>query len=217
MRKLGITIFTTLMFAVAGFAQEAAATFTVEVSTDSLLMENPLRVSFKLENGNGQDFEAPLFNGFQIVSGPNISSSMSMMNGAVTQSVSYTYLLMPEQVGNYFIEPASIQVDGAVLETLPVEVIVVPNPDGIQQAPPEQRLGFGGFQEFPSMPESDFFNFGPEELRQRMKEFGFDLDQMEFPEFDGEWFNFPGFDWEEFAVPAPPEEPKKKKRKTYKL
>lgn len=212
MRKLGITIFAALLLAVASSAQEAAATFTVEVSTDSLLMENPLRVSFKLENGNGQDFEAPLFNGFQMVSGPNISSSMSMMNGAVTQSVSYTYLLMPEQVGNYFIEPASIQVDGAVLETLPVEVIVVPNPDGIQQAPPEQRLGFGGFQEFPSMPESDFFNFGPEELRQRMKEFGFDLDQMEFPEFDS-----PEFDWEEFSLPRPQDKPEKKKRKTYKL
>ncbi|MEZ4980116.1 MAG: hypothetical protein R2769_00715 [Saprospiraceae bacterium] len=32
--------------------------------------------------------------------------------------------------GSYFIEPASIEVDG-VMETLPLEVNVYPNPDGI--------------------------------------------------------------------------------------
>lgn len=214
-----MTIVAAIVLFASSYAQEAAARFSVEVSTDSLLMDNPLQVRFTLANGDGQDFEAPLFTGFNVVSGPNVSSSISMMNGAVKQSVSYTYLLMPDQVGNYFIEPASIVVDGKVLETLPLEVVVVPNPDGIRQPLPEQRLGLGGFPDFPAMPESDFFDFDPEQLREQMKEFGFDFDQMELPEFDGEWFDFPGFNWEEFSIPAPaqPAQPKKKKRKTYKL
>jgi hypothetical protein len=219
MRTIGVTIVAILALWVNGFAQEQAVRFSVEVSTDSLLMDNPLQVSFTLENGAGNDFQAPLFNGFSVVSGPNVSSSMSIVNGAVTQSKRFTFLLMPERVGNFFIEPASVTVEGTVLETLPVEIIVVPNPDGIQQAPTEQRLGFGGFHSFPSMPEGNFFEFGPDELRQQMEEFGFDLNQMEFPSFDWEQFDFPGFNWESFPAepPAQQEQPQKKKRKTYKL
>ena len=107
--------------------------FYIEVSTDSVLMENYFEVKFILENGQGKNFEPPSFAEFQVVGGPNQSSSIRMVNGAVDQNMTFSFFLKPKEVGNYFIQPASIVVNGKTLETNPLSVIVVPNPDGIIQ------------------------------------------------------------------------------------
>jgi hypothetical protein len=130
------TTFLALMLGIslATFAQKQA-TFTVKLSNDSILMGNPFQVTFTLENGRGQNFQAPAFTDFDVVGGPNQSSSFSMINGEVTQSLSYSYWLEARKPGNYYVEPASVDVDGRTLETLPASVIVIPNPDGIKQNP----------------------------------------------------------------------------------
>ena len=90
MKKIFLLInFVTLSF--IGWSQETS--FTVSVWPDTLLLGNQLEVSFKLENGNSQDFTPPAFEGFNIVAGPNTSSSMMMSNGAVSQSITYSYYL----------------------------------------------------------------------------------------------------------------------------
>lgn len=133
MKKLLLILFLSSTIGLAN-AQEVA--FTVEVSVDSLLMGNTTKVTFTLENAKGYNFKAPDFVDFQIVGGPSQASSFSMINGAITQTQSYAYYLQPLDIGNFFIQPASIETDEGVLETIPIEVLVVPNPDGI-----EQKLG----------------------------------------------------------------------------
>lgn len=112
----------------------------VQVNTDSLLMGNNLKVTFNLSNAKGKQFQSPNFEGFQLVSGPNQSSSMSIINGDVSRELAYTFFLAPLEEGNYYIEPAVIYVDGEALETAPIEVVVFPNPDGIQQREPRKGL-----------------------------------------------------------------------------
>jgi len=79
------------------------------------------------------------------------------MNGQVSQQISYAYYLEPQDIGNYFIEPASITTEETILETQPLEVLVVPNPDGVQQHPQPQRrqFEFDFFDAFPRM-QPDF-------------------------------------------------------------
>lgn len=141
------------------FAQDAK--FTVTVSSDSVLLGNYIQVSFLLENANAQDFAPPTFEGFDVISGPNTSSSMSIINGAVSQSLSYTYYVQPRDIGNYYLTPASITTEEKVLETEPIEIMVLPNPDGIIQQPQEKRSSrmdfFGTFppsrEEIPTTPK----------------------------------------------------------------
>lgn len=200
-------------------AQQDEVRFTVEVSTDSLLMGNALQVRFILENGQGQDFQAPYFEGFKVVSGPNYSSSMSIVNGRTTQRLTYTFHLVPEDIGNYYIEPASIKIGEKYLETAPMEVIVFPNPDGIQQdLPPAQQHmfqfsmpGFDGFD----MPGLEGFGFPDME--------GFNMEEFGMPGFGGSSFNLDSL-MQEFQQLQPYELPEQaepgkpgKKRKTYKL
>jgi len=85
-------------------------------------------VSFTV-NSAGTNFKAPSFKGFSVLSGPNQSSSSSMqiINGRMTQNVSYsfTYYLQAGNEGSYSILPAKITVDGKLYETESVTIKVV--------------------------------------------------------------------------------------------
>jgi len=123
-----------LLFALGSvFTQEA--TFTVKVNNDSILLGNRFSVTFSLQKGQGEDFFFPEFSGFVKVGGPNMSSQMNIINGAVNQSVQYTYFLEAHEIGDYYIEPASVKVGDNYLETPPLLVRVFPNPEGIIQSP----------------------------------------------------------------------------------
>ena len=145
MKRIALLVAACFLLAGSPLVAQENARFSVEVSSDSILMGNYFKVVFTLENANGEQFEAPLFQGFDVVSGPSFSSSISVINGQKSQKVSYTYYLQAREIGNYYIEPASIAAGGKILETLPVEVIVVPNPDGIIQKPeqPESPSPWG--------------------------------------------------------------------------
>jgi hypothetical protein len=117
-------------------AQDAA--FSVSLSADTIGLNNRLEVTFTLTNARGSSFEPPVFEGFRQVSGPNVASQFSLVNGSMSSSVSYTYVLEPMDVGQYYIQPASIETDGRVLETKLAEVWVFPEwdaPDRLQPAP----------------------------------------------------------------------------------
>ncbi|MEO0338486.1 MAG: BatD family protein [Bacteroidota bacterium] len=67
---------------------QSGARFSVQISTDSILMGNSFKVSFTLSNAEGSNFKAPeLGTYFKVVSGPNTSTSMSFMTGQMSQSV----------------------------------------------------------------------------------------------------------------------------------
>lgn len=134
-----------------GCTQLSAQSFTIDVSSDSILVGNYIEVSFKLENINGQ-FEAPNFDGFTILSGPNLSSSMQFINGESTSSQTYSYYLRPEEIGLYTIPPAYLDSEGSTIETAPTDINVYPNPNNIIEEP-QQKMGQSifGFDDF------DFF------------------------------------------------------------
>jgi BatD DUF11 like domain len=84
------------------FVQWAAAqkaSFSIQVSSDTIGLDEVLTVTYSAENISNMKFSQPSFKGFVIVSGPNTSSSMTMVNGKVSQSAQYTYYLKAEKEG----------------------------------------------------------------------------------------------------------------------
>ena len=241
--KRVFSILLTTVFATTIFGQDKPVTFTVEVSTDSILMDNYFEVKFTVENADGKNFEAPDFSeNFEVVSGPNFSSSVSMLNGVMTQSMAITYYLKPKDIGAFYIEPASIRTEGKVLETTPIEVFVHPNPNGVKQAPPMNNGNFymqfgnpfgegspfeGMFKEFDGqMMPFDFNEFFkgfeegemPQDFGEFFKQFdmGFSQEQMDemLKQLQDQMQQF------DFSFPEPPAEeqetgPKKKKRENH--
>jgi hypothetical protein len=106
----------------------------VEVSPESVLMDNEFEVSFTVENAEIKSFEAPAFKDFELLGGPMTSSMMQIINGSITSRQTYTYILAPKNPGKFYIEPAFANLkNGSVLETQAIEIVVKSNPDGIKQ------------------------------------------------------------------------------------
>lgn len=112
----------------------AQVSFQTKVSKNRLGLNERLRVSFEM-NQNGDNFNPPSFNGFNVVGGPNQSVSNSWVNGVRSFSKSYTYFLTPTRKGKIIIAQASIEIDGEVYKTTPVQIEVtqaVNNPNSPQ-------------------------------------------------------------------------------------
>lgn len=106
------------------FSQELTA--TVNKSVVEQYERFQLDFSFKANKQNGiEGFQAPELKNFRILTGPNQSTQMQIVNGAVSSSVTYSYILVCDQIGDYTIPPASVQFDGNVFKSKPVKVKVV--------------------------------------------------------------------------------------------
>ena len=154
------TLTVLMMIISLGSVQAQNASFSVNVSNDSILAGNQIAVTFSLENAQGTDFYFPDFSsGLVKVSGPNMSSQISIINGQSSQSTSYTFYLQADEVGDFYVEPASVKVGDDYLETSPLLLKVYPNPDGIIQSPnPQGNSPFGGSFFGNDMWGDDFFN-----------------------------------------------------------
>ena len=164
MKKLTFTILT---FVFSTFMWGQDIKFEVQISSDSILVGNYFEIRFSVENIKGK-FEAPTFQDFQVISGPNQSSSMQIINGEMTQSYSYSYFLKPQEIGNYSIPPAYLVLEeDEVLETPPIDILVVPNPDGIIQKPDLDSKSY--FNPFPNN-DRMFDRFKPKPKKKKLKE-----------------------------------------------
>ena len=70
--------------------------FETQVSKKKLGLNERLRVDFVM-NENGDNFNPPNFQDFQVVSGQQQAVSRSWVNGVRSFSKKYTYYLMPKK------------------------------------------------------------------------------------------------------------------------
>ncbi|MBU2508141.1 MAG: BatD family protein [Bacteroidetes bacterium] len=87
-----------------------------------------------------RNFIQPSFRGFKILSGPNQSTSMQIINGSVSSSITYSYILYPEQEGTFTIDKASVELGGRRFETDPLKITVVKGNAPQQAAQQDQGI-----------------------------------------------------------------------------
>lgn len=136
-KYLGILL---LFFAVPSFAQTVR--FTASLSSTEVGTGQVFEVKFTL-NTNADNFAPPSFNGLQVVSGPNTSSSMSYINGAMTSSTEYSYELVAGKEGTYSISSAAISVNGKTYRSNALQLRVVKGkiaPRASQNTSPQYQM-----------------------------------------------------------------------------
>lgn len=105
-----LTIFL-LFLALAGFSQ--AVEFTASAKPNAVVGET-FTLTYTL-TGQGTGFRGPSIPGFDVLSGPNTSttSSIRSINGRTSMSITYTYsyLLQAQKEGSFEISPATVTVD----------------------------------------------------------------------------------------------------------
>jgi len=131
-----ITLFTLIIFIAINQSYAQDIQFTAS-SKNIVSVGEQFRLVFSLNN-KPSSFKAPSLNGFDILMGPSTSSSSSIqiINGQVTQNVSYsyTYILYASKEGKFNIEPAKATVNGKTYKSNSLSIEVAKgNNSNIQQ------------------------------------------------------------------------------------
>ena len=85
-----------------------------------------LRFTFEGKNLNAlKNFNPPTLKEFRVLSGPNQSTSMQIINGVSSSSLTLSYILMPNTTGVFTIGSASIQYEGKTYTTDQIKVTIV--------------------------------------------------------------------------------------------
>lgn len=106
------------------FLINAQVDFELRVSKKKVGINERLRIDFVM-NQNGDDFNPPSFDNFNLVGGPNQSVSNSWINGKRSFSKTFTYFLAPKQKGVFKIGSAEISFEGKTYKTAPVSIEVM--------------------------------------------------------------------------------------------
>ncbi len=109
--------------------------FTATASSTNVEVGEQIQITFTLNTTNGKNFQPPSFKGFTVLAGPSRSMSTQIINGQISSSLSFIYILSADIEGTFTIEPARITVDGNVLNSNPITIKVVkgskkPSPQG---------------------------------------------------------------------------------------
>ena len=120
--KFYITTFISLLTLVTA-AQDA--TLIAKVSKNKLGLNQRLKIEFSINKQGSDQFTPPKFTNFKVVGGPSQSVSQSWVNGKVSFSQSYTYIIQPKRKGEITIGTASVKIGGKFIKSKPIKIIVL--------------------------------------------------------------------------------------------
>jgi hypothetical protein len=143
MRVRYCILFLLLLLNTVAYGQNIE--FTASVSKSPVVVGEQFEVVFTL-NGNAESFNAPSFNGFEVLAGPNQSSSMTSINGKTTMSFSLSYVLAALKEGDLTINPASITAGGKQYRSGAIRLKVVRGNSSNQSGPSAQAARRGNSQ-----------------------------------------------------------------------
>jgi len=112
---IGLLLCSTLLFAQGKFVATASKT--------SVGVGEQFEVDFTM-NGGGTHFSQPDFHDFQVLSGPNMESSFTSVNGVSTMSIGYGFIIAATKEGTFTIDEAAVVLNGHTLTTSPIKIKV---------------------------------------------------------------------------------------------
>lgn len=125
-RLLHVLMLVGVSFMMLCQASGQNVTFTASVDKNRVAVGEAFQVTFSLNgSSSGKNFRPPAFGSMQILSGPNQSTNMQFINGVMSSSVSYNFILAAQSEGKVTIGQAAIDYNGTTLTTRPVLVEVV--------------------------------------------------------------------------------------------
>ena len=129
------------------------------VSKNPVVQGEKFELTFTVLNHDVSTLQLPSFSGFEIVSGPNKSTSMEWVNGKKTESGSYSYTLKGNKPGKFAIGKATITEGTRIFysDELNVTVTTEINSLGAHQLTDSQQ---NLFDDFFKSPDSLYFKDG---------------------------------------------------------
>ena len=131
MKKLIIILMALIAYSTQMLADKVSFTAS---APDAVVVGDQFRLSYIVTTQKVKDFRAPSIKGFDVLMGPSRSqqSNTQIVNGNVTStsSITFTYILMANNAGEYTIPGASIIADGDQMVSNSVRIKVLPQDQG---------------------------------------------------------------------------------------
>ncbi len=105
-----------------------AQQLTASVSSNKVGLNDQFQLTFTFEGKdiNGvRNFSPPSLSNFYVLSGPNQSTSVQIINGVVSGSLSYSYYLKPKKTGTFTIGVGSVNYEGSTYRSSPLKIEIV--------------------------------------------------------------------------------------------
>ena len=142
--KQRILITITLLLATFTYVKADELTFTAD-APNAVVMGETFRLSYTINTHNAKSFRVGNITDFDILSGPNRSSSTStsIINGVRTSShtLTFTCILRPKKEGTFTIPAATITAEGKQLTSKELTVKVLPPDQQTAQQSASQSRG----------------------------------------------------------------------------
>jgi hypothetical protein len=197
-----LVVFSLTIGASKSLAQDGL--FTASADPSQIAAGEQFRVTFTFDGSDYnsvRDFKAPDFGQFVVISGPNQSTNMQWVNGKMSASIGYTYILYARQPGKITIGSATIEYKGKTLKSSPIQIEVSPGKPKQQQSQSNQpSADVGDNLIIKAFADKQRVKQGEQlivtfKLYTRVSVTGYDLAKA--PTFDGFWS-------EDFEMPKQP-------------
>lgn len=111
------------------FSQIALAQldFTANVSNSKIGLNQRVRVEFSVDKQGADNFRLPEMADFKVVAGPSQSVNQSWINGKVSFSQTYIYILQPTKMGTLTVPSATVEYEGKTYRSNPIKITVTEN------------------------------------------------------------------------------------------
>jgi hypothetical protein len=179
--------------------------FVATVDPTKIAANEQFQVTFTFSGSDVNsvsNFKAPDFSRFVIISGPSQSTNMRWINGQVSASIGYTYVLYARQSGKYTIGSAAAEYKGKVFQSDPIQIEITQATQKKQQKEnnPEADINVGDNLIIKAFANKSRMRQGEQltvtfKLYTRLSVSRYDLAKA--PTFDGFWS-------EDFEMPKQP-------------
>ncbi|GAB5464887.1 MAG: BatD family protein [Candidatus Kapaibacteriales bacterium] len=123
-----------IVLAFLALGNSSYSDFVTRVSPTTVTEGQRFQISYVLD-AEGRNFVPPNFgNDIKVLSGPNQSSSMRIINGNMSRELSFSYIAVAQKVGRIEIPGASIVVDGSRVSSNTAYLNVVEQSEAEKQA-----------------------------------------------------------------------------------
>jgi hypothetical protein len=177
----------------SAFGQDA--TFTASVNSTKVQAGEQFQLTLIISGGDMnsvRNLKAPDFSQFVVISGPNQSTNMQWINGQVSATMSYSYILYARQPGKFTISSAAIEYKGKTLKSGPIQIEVTQGKPKQQQKQDDPASGVqvGENLIIKALADKQRVRQGEQlivtfKLYMRVSVTGYDLSKA--PTFDGFW------------------------------
>lgn len=157
-RRAVLLLGMLLLIAAGAFAQ---VRFAASAPASVGINQN-FQVDYTVENGSAKTIDPGIGSDFQILSGPNPTQQVQIMNGHMSQSVIYSYIVHPKKEGVFKIGKAKASIEGATMESNELTITVT---GPVQQQARHRRDPFNPFDD-----DDDPFAAMQQQMQQQMQQ-----------------------------------------------